>query len=111
MSKRITAPALFRWALLAWLTAALAELLLLPKEIRGLEGLESLAGMSFTRLILLAGGLFVLLTVLALFVDTAKAERWGILAVFAALAACALISSFTWPFLAACGLILVLMLV
>ena len=111
MSKRNTTPALFRRALLAWLTAALAELLLLPKEIRGLEGLEGLAGMSLVRVLLLAGGLFALLTVLALFVDTGGVERWGIPAVFAALAACALISSFTWPFLAACGLILALMLV
>ncbi len=104
-------PALFRRALLAWLTAALAELLLLPREMRGLEGLEGLAGMSLARVLLLAGGLFALLTVLGLFVDTGRAERWGIPAVFAALSACALTASFTWAFLAACGLMLALALV
>ncbi len=112
MSKRNTnsAPDILRRAVLSWLTAALTEFLLLPKELRALEGLEGLAGMSFARIMLIFCGVFALLTVTSFFVHAKRAERWGIAAVCALLACAALTASFTWAFLAACALILALLL-
>ena len=46
-------PALFRRLTAAWLAAALVEYLLLPGELRSLEGLSGLAQMSFPRLLTL----------------------------------------------------------
>ena len=111
MRKQLTAPDILRRAFLSWLAAALAEFLFLPESSRSLEGLEALAGMSPVRAALLWGGVFALLTVLALLVDTRRAERWGVAAVTTLLGFTGLRASFTWPMLGACALLFAVTLV
>ena len=103
------AAALIRRLLLAWLIAAAAEMLLLPAQLRTLNGLQGLAAMSFPRLLIVTGVVLSILESVSRFLPHG-AERWMMVGVFAVLADMALVSSFTWPFLAACALVLVLLI-
>lgn len=103
------AASLIRHLLLAWLTAAAAELLLLPAQLKTMNGLLGLAAMSLPRLLIVTG------IVLALLEGTARllrqqVERWMLLGIFTVLAAVAVVSSFTWPFLLVCVLVFALLL-
>lgn len=84
--------------LTAWMMAVTAEYLMLPPELRGLDGLEGLAQMSEVRVL-------VLTAVLALL----PFPRWVILCSFCLLAVMCLFSAFTWPLLLACVLVWVLL--
>ena len=97
-----------RRVLLAWLVAAAAEYALLPGELRNLSGLSGLSAMSMGRLLLVGTGAFCMVVLLSKFIPE-SAERWMIAAGGAALSLLALASSFTWPFLAACLLVLVVL--
>lgn len=104
------AASLIRHLLIAWLTAALVEWLLLPAELKTLTGLKGLGAMSLPRLLLVTG------VVLALLEGTSRllprsAERWMMVGLFTVLSAATLASSFTWPLLIACGLVFALLLV
>ena len=102
-------PSWIRRALLSWLLAATLEWLLLPHRLRTLAALDALAEMSFARVAAVTGCLLLLLTVLLRFGNTEKAERWGIVFAFGNLAILSLRASFSWAFLAACGLLLAIL--
>lgn len=104
-ARRTQAPDLVRRLLLAWLTAVTLEYFRLPQALRTLGALDGLAEMSLPRVLLTALAGTAALWVLSRFLDTARAERWGLGAVFGALAAGTLAASFTWPFLGACLLV------
>lgn len=98
-----------RRIVLAWLTAAAAEYLLLPAELRDLSGLSGLAQMSMGRMVIVAAVVFLLTALLSkLLPDTA--ERWMLFAAAVVLSGAALAASFTWAFLAACVLVLAVLL-
>ena len=101
-------PALFRRLLLSYLTVVWIVYLIYPIDLTGLAGLEKI---SPARVAVAAGVLFFLLYLLSRVVDTERAERWAILCVGGMLMLQALLVAFTWPFLAACGLILVALLI
>ena len=102
-------PDLVRRLLLSWLSAAAIEYFLLPKAVRDLTRLNGLAKMSLPRVLLLTVCFVAVLFALSFFRNTAKAERWGIAAVFALLAVGTLIADFSLPYLIACiGVLLIL---
>lgn len=100
-----------RRMLLSWLLAVVIETFLLPKDLQNPVRSEALAQMSFVRVLGLTCGIAVLLTGISLFLQTEKAERWCLVAAFAILATTALRGSFTWPFLVACLLVLLILAV
>ena len=104
------APGLIRRLLIAWLTAATGEFLLLPAALRTMTGLQALAAMSLPRLLIVMGIVLALLEGMSRLLPH-KAERWMLAGVFTVLAAAALTASVTWPFLAACVLVLVALVV
>ncbi len=104
-------PAVAPWirrVVLAWLSAAMLEYLLLPGQLRDLSTLTGLARMSLGRMALVAAVVFGLSVALSRLLPAA-AERWLIFVAGAVLSAAALNSSFTWPFAAACALVLVVL--
>ena len=109
-SRRSLAPWIRR-LLLAWLIAAGLEFSLIPSAARSLEGLDGMAEMSAGRMILVAAVVFVLISAASRLMRTAAAERWLIVAAFAALAVVSLLSSFTWAFLAVCLMVLAVLIV
>lgn len=101
----------FRSVLLSWLLAVVMEYLRLPGVLRDLAGLDGLAQMSLIRVIAVACGGILLLSVISRFVNPAKVERWAMVGVFGILAIAALRASFTWAFLAVCILVLIFLVV
>ncbi len=108
---KIDVPSIMRHLILSWLLAVVIEYFILPGELRNLAKLEGLAQMSFVRVIGITCGIAVLLTVTSCFVKTRKIVHWSIVFAFAFLAFAALQTSFTWPFLAVCVLILAILTV
>ncbi|MGM9588948.1 MAG: DUF2079 domain-containing protein, partial [Faecousia sp.] len=100
-----------RSIILSWLFAVMLEYLRLPGALRDLAGLDGLAQMSLIRVIPVACGGMLLLSIISRFVNTAKVQRWAMVGVFGILAIAALRASFTWAFLAVCILVLVLLVV
>jgi len=95
-----------RHSILSWLIAVAIEYLILPARLRELSALDGLAQMSFVRVIGITCAFTILLTAISFFINIRMTERWGIVAVFAILAAMALCASFTWQLFFACGLLL-----
>lgn len=93
-----------RRILLSWLIAAAAELALLPTALRNLCGLQGLAQMNMSRMLLTAAAVFTLLLLLGKVLPEA-AERWLLAAAGAVMMGLTLMQSFTWPFLGACLLV------
>lgn len=106
--KESGAAILIRHLLLAWLTAAAGEFLLLSANLKTLNGLQGVAAMSLPRLLIVTGIVLALLEGISRLIPR-FAERWMLLGIFTVLAAAALLSSFTWAFLGACVLIFVLL--
>lgn len=104
------APALIRHLLLAWLTAATVEFLLVPSDLRTMNGLRTLAAMSFPRLLTVTAVLFLLLEGLTRLIH-GNTQRYLLPAVFAVLAGIALCATFTGAFFVVCLLIAMLLLV
>jgi len=104
------APALVRHLLLAWLTAAAAEFLLLPPDAKTMNGLQALSAMSLPRLLLVAGIVLALLEGISRLIGH-RAERWMMTGIFAVLSSAALAATFTWAFLLVCILVFVLLLI
>lgn len=100
----INTASLIRHLLIAWLTAATVELLLLPVGLKTMEGLKGLAAMSLPRLLIVTGVVLALLEGISRLVRH-DAQRWMLLGLFVFLAVSVLASSFTWPFLAVCLLV------
>ena len=106
---KLDAPGLIRHALFAWMLAALIEYLILPVELRDLSSTNGLAHMSFARVAGITCGTAVVLTGLSCIVNITTAERWGIVITFAAFTFAALQTAPTYPFLAACNLLMVIL--
>lgn len=100
---------LLRHLLLAWLTAAAAELLLLPAQLKTMNGLQGVAAMSLPRLLIVTGIVLALLEGTSRLLNR-RAERWMLLGIFTVLAGAALTATFTWPFLAVCLLLFIVLL-
>ena len=100
-----------RQIILSWLFAVMLEYLRLPGALRDLARLDGLAQMSLIRVIAVACGGILLLSVISRFVNPAKVERWAMVGVFGILAIAALRASFTWAFLAVCILVLIFLVV
>lgn len=102
---------LIRWLMVSWLLAAVIEYLLLPAELRDLSGLQGLRQMSLVRII----GITCLgtgaLAILSCFLQTRKFERWMFPALFAVLAAAALLASWSRALLGICLLVLLILAV
>ena len=104
------AASLIRHLLIAWLVAATVELLLLPAELKTMNGLKALGAMSFPRLLIITGIALAILEGSSRFLP-AGFERWTLAGLFAALAAVALGATFTQPFLYLSLLVLAVLLV
>ena len=102
--------ALIRNLLLAWLIAATVEYVTLPTELKSLVGVRSLAAMSFPRLLIVTGIVFVLLMGISRLLRC-SVQRWMLLGVFAILAVGVLVSSFTQAFFCICTLLFVILVV
>ena len=102
------APTLLRRLLLAWLTAAAGELLLLPLQLRSMNGLQGLAAMSLPRLLIVTGVVLSLLEGISRLFGR-RVERWMFAGIFLILAISALTVTFTWAFLAVCVLVFALL--
>lgn len=100
---------LLRRIILSWLVAVLIEYFILPSELRDLTKLNGLAQMSLVRIVGITCGIVLFLTALSFLAETRIVERWGMVAAFALLAVTGLIASFTWSFLAVCGIFLILL--
>ena len=100
-----------RQIILSWLFAVMLEYLRLPGALRDLARLDGLVQMSLIRVIAVACGGILLLSVISRFVNPAKVERWAMVGVFGILAIAALRASFTWAFLAVCILVLIFLVV
>ena len=100
-----------RQIILCWLFAVMLEYLRLPGALRDLARLDGLVQMSLIRVIAVACGGILLLSVISRFVNPAKVERWAMVGVFGILAIAALRASFTWAFLAVCILVLIFLVV
>lgn len=85
-----------RRLLLAWLSAVLIEIVLLPTALRNPAGLDGLAQMSLLRVLCVTTGIMLLLCCLSRFFQTEKAERCGIAVVFSALALLVLLSPYVF---------------
>ena len=106
---KVAAP-LIRHLLIAWLLAATVELLLLPAELKTMNGLKALGAMSFPRLLIITGAVLILLEGISRFLP-GGIERWALAGIFAVLAATALRLTFTRPFLSLCLLVFAALLV
>ncbi len=100
---------LVRRIILSWLFAVMIEYSILPRRLRNLAELDGLSQMSFIRIIGIACGIAVLLSVISFFIKNIKVERWCILAVYVGLSIIALWTSFTWGFLVVCLLVLAIL--
>lgn len=100
---------LVRRILLAWLTAAATEYLLLPAALRDLSGLEGLGQMSLLRVAGMTAVLTVALLLAGRFWNTAAAERWAMAAVFGIFAMTAVTASPAGAFGITCALVLVVL--
>ena len=104
------AASLFRHLLLAWFIAATVEFLLLPAELKTMNGLKALGAMSFPRLLIITGIVLAILEGSSRFLP-AGFERWMLAGLFAALAATALRATYTHQFMFLCLLFFVVLLV
>lgn len=108
---KIIFPDLVRHILLSWLIAVAIEYSMLPKELRDLANLDGMAQMSLVRVIVITGCVTIFLCIVSCFVNIAKAERWGMAAVFTVLAAATLGASITGAYLGICVLILIALVI
>ena len=83
-----TVASLIRHLLLAWLTAAAGEFLLLPAQAKTMYGLQALAAMSLPRLLIVAGVVLAILEGTSRFFD-GKMNRWLLPGIFLVLASAA----------------------
>ena len=102
---RPAAAVLLRRLILAWLLAAGVENMIHPGDLASLDTIAALSG---PRMLVMSG--IFLAALHAVPRRFAEAERWGMVFGFALLAG-SLMFSFTWPYLMACLLILVILAV
>ena len=92
-----------RRMILSWLAAATLECLFTTVDLSDIDSLSRISGL---RIAVVAALVFAALWLLSRLGRTARVERWAMTGAFAVLAVCSLSASFTWPFLAACLLVL-----
>lgn len=109
MKRKQAFPDLFRHLFLAWLTAALVEYLLIPRQLADLSSLEGIAAMSFPRLLVVTAVLTAGLWLVNRHISIALIERWVTVGVFALLAIMALTVSYTPFMLLVCLLVLAIL--
>ncbi len=109
--RTMEAGAIIRRLLLAWIISVTLQYTLLSSENRVLAGLESVTSASFFWLLAGTAVGFLLLSVLGALVDSARAERWGMLGCFGWYTVAALSVSYTLPFFLACMVILAVLAV
>ena len=102
---------LVRRFLLSWLLGAAVEYALLSSPFRDLSSTEGLGQMSLLRISVISLSLWVILSLLGKFYFTEGIERWSMVVGFGIFGVMALYASFTWAFLCACVLILLLLAV
>lgn len=105
------APDLIRQILIGWLLAVVVEYLLLPEALRDLSKLDGLAKMSMGRIVAITCCTAAILFGLSQRFSSLKAERWGLVGIFAVLAIAVVQASYSAAFYAICLLILVLLVV
>lgn len=105
LSRIFEPTALFRRLILSWLLAAVIEYMLLPGDLRALQGLSGLAEMSLLRVLFITVAGLCLFSAIGLWEETEKAERWCIVAAFGLLCVLSLAASFSWAFLILCLLV------
>lgn len=98
---------LIRHIILSWLIAVAIEYFRLPLNLRDLSRLDGLAQMSLGRVILFTFCFAIILFSCSCFIKIAKAERWGIVAVFAFIAVGTLQASASVSFVTVCVMIMV----
>ena len=97
---------LVRHLILGWLLSVAIEYFDLPIELRDLSGLEGMAQMSLSRVIIGLVCISSALFLLSCFVDIAKQERWGIVAAAALILAGSLGISINRSYLAVCAVLM-----
>ena len=100
--RKIEAPEVVRHLLLAWLFAVTLEYVLLPAPARVLSGLSCLEQMSFARVLGITCLGALALTGAGCLEDTAKREKWSILAFAIVLVTFAVVASVTMAFMWLC---------
>ena len=101
----VDVPRIVRRLLIAWLLAVIVEYLILPAELRDLSSLAGLAQMSGLRILLITVVAAVALSAISRLKAGGLVERWMLVAVFVALAAATLFSSYTPAYLVVCLLV------
>ena len=94
-----------------WLVAVCVEYALLQGDGKLLSETGGQGLMSPERVLLITGGITILFLCLSLFWNTEKWERWGIFSTVGVLMALGLRTSYSFLFLGACGLLLLILFV
>ncbi len=113
-TKRLALPSfadIARRLILSWLIAVFIEYAALPADLRSLASLAGIEAMSPVRVIVIVAAAFLIFSAVALLRSTAVVERFLIIAVFSGYAAFTLTVSFTVAFLAACSVLLLILLI
>lgn len=109
--KKHFVPDMVRHILLSWLLAVTIEYLLLPGTLHNLDDLSGLAQMSLIRVVVITLFGTAMLTLLSHYKKIGTIERWGMVGIFAILAACTMSASFSWAYLVVCILLLIVLFV
>ncbi len=93
---------MIRHGLLSWLTAVMVEYLRLSSAMRSLEGLQSMAEMSFFRVLVLTACGTAVWTAVSLRRNMVQPERWAIAGIFGVLAAVSIAAGAGWVYVGIC---------
>lgn len=110
LTKSLRLPVVIRRFLISWLIASTISYLVLPQTLKMLSDLNGVSQMSMISTAIMIVIFFVSITIIGLFFKDNKYERWMLLAIFFLLSALTLHSNFTWPFLFANLLVLLILL-
>lgn len=110
-NKKWELPEILRKLLFGWIVAVCIEYFLVEETGKLLDKTGGQGLMSLERLLLVTVGITALLTVMSLFLETEKWEKWGIFTGVAVLLTAGIAISGTPIFCIACGLVLLLLLV
>lgn len=102
---------IIRYLILGWVLAVTVEYYILPVQARHLGGFDGLCRMSLLRVAAVTLGCSLLIFGADRLGVPAKYQRMLLMGCFSALAFAALTASFTWAFLGACALVLILLAV
>lgn len=95
--------------LTAWILAVTLEFLRIPKELRSLDNLSAISMMSGIRIFLYGTVFFVILNIISSCLHFKKTERCLLVCATVSYIVFSVISSFTWPFLGVCILLIIIL--